>query len=279
MQGGSRPISVDLYLCQATTVDDDGWILVQPDGYGEEGCGFHELAAPLGFISRPLDPTVDDDGDITAGTPMLAFIEGGKWLTVHLTDRRTMDGLPTLKAGESMQYGAKFNFVRCYEDGSVGFFTTTDGTATGQSVSMTNSPDGHRRSGPWGTETFDATGWHLRTTSGARLDFGGIGGLPAPLDTLGSYGILAASSLKFRSSIIALGPDGGIFDAAAKATPTLALFTAVQALLTALASPGGVISSTGPCTFGPAVAPALAALASLLATSQATLPAASTTVA
>lgn len=276
---GTRPIAVDTHIAQATTIDEDGWIMVQPDGYGEKGSGYHELVCPMGFIARPLDPATDDQQNITAGTPMFSFIEGGKWLEMPLTDKRVMAGLPSLKKGESMQYGSKFNFVRCTDTGAIAVFCTTDMTATGQSIQWDSSPNGQHYSGPWGTQVYDATGYHIRTTSGARLDMGGIGGLPAPMSALNSYFNVGAASVKVRSSIIALGPDGGVFDAAAKATPTLALLAAVQAVLTALASPGGVVSTTGPCTFGPAVAPALAALASALVTAQATLPAQSTTVA
>lgn len=274
---GARPIQVEMYLAQASAFDADGFLVVQPDGFGEQGCGFHENVNPYGLSSRPLDPALGQDGAPTAGCLLLTFLEGGQWMTLALTDKRVVDGYPPLQKGESMLYGPKFNFARCYADGSVGLFVTDTGTATGQSISLVMAPDGERHAGPWGTESFDANGWHLRTTSGARLDLGGIGGLPTPLDSLGSYVIIAAASAKVRASIINLGPDTAVFDGVAKSTPTLALFTAAQAVFSAITAGGLISASPGsPCVPNPTLAAALAAFGSALATAQATLPSACT---
>jgi len=274
---------VEKYLVQATDVDADGFIVTQPDGYGEQGCGWHEAVSPYGFMGRALAPDVDQDQNITAGALQLAFIDGGNWLTLHLTDRRVIAGLPLVQPGESMQYGAKFNFVKCRADGGVQMFTTTDGTGAGSScfLGITRGASGNlgrRGEGPWGREFFDETGWHVQTTSGATLHMGGLGGMPSPMDQLASCIVAAAAMVQVESSVIALG-SGGVFDPAAKSTPTLILMTQIAACFSALAA-GGLVapSGGGPCVPNATFGAALTTLQATLAGAQTALPSTAVTV-
>lgn len=268
-------LNVELYLVNLSDIDGDGFIQCQPDAYGGQGGDPIEVLLPQGIWSRPLDPDTDQDGNISAACPMLVFSEGGKRFAIPLTDARSVKKLPSLRKGESMQHGPAANAVRCHEDGTVSISTTADGTPSGQTIYGRIGPKGHHFVGPWGTLKFDANGFHIFTASGARIDMGGIAGVPAPLNSLGAYLRVMAPMVQVIGSAIALGPTAGVADAAAKTGPIVAVLNALSAVLVALATPGAFAVSPGnPLTQapGPAVAAAIATAISAIATASAPGP-------
>lgn len=169
-------------------------------------------------------------------------------------------------------------FIRRGRDGTVSIGTTTDGTKDGQLIYFQIKRDGFVFLAPWGKITFDQGGLHALHHSGARLDLGGLGGLPAPLDTMSSYAQLGASIMRFNGAAITLGPDAGVFEQVAKALSTLTLFGAFQTQLgliqaalvgldAALTPPGGAsvpvaAAAAGLVTLGTAVTAAAVAIPS-----------------
>jgi hypothetical protein len=111
--------------------------------------------------------------------------------------------------------------------------------------------------GPFGKITYGANGFHLLHHTGARIDLGGIGGLPAPLDELGTYATISAAILKLQGTAIVLGPDTGVAEPAAKAIALQTVLVAIGAALTATAS---ALSALGNASAGAAIAAAVAAI-------------------
>ena len=94
-------------------VDDDGFIGVQPDVYGE-GAGMvpYELHHTFGFASRPRDPDVDGNEVVEPGGACTLMIanEGDKGHAWLCSDPRYVDKSPLVKKGGSAQYGATGTF-------------------------------------------------------------------------------------------------------------------------------------------------------------------------
>lgn len=192
------------------------------DGQDAQDLGELPVWYPCGFAGAPRDGVQGAlDTDLNA--------------IVGFRDTALGDLFGVLKSGESIQYGPKQNFVRCKADGSVTAFTTTDGTKDGPSVYSAVRPAEFVRFAPWGTERFDAGGWHLRTHTGAEIHMGGIGA-PAPLDSLGSYVTLKAAMASIQATAITLGSPSGVAEPAAKATALHETLVAMQAAITALSS-------------------------------------------
>ena len=249
-------INFRIHQVAYSEVDANGFIGIQFDAFGEEDSGMPAVEAhhPFGFMSRPSDPDVDPDGQPKFGCNVLVGWDGDEAHAWVLADPRTRPKLPALQKGESLQYGAGGNFVRCHLDGRVSMFTTDDGTPTGKTVALQIKPDGLLFSAPWGKLTFDATGFHVLHVSGAAIDLGAIGGLPLPLDALGSYVKLTGALMQTEASIIAHGSAAGASDAAAKSTPLVAALTALSTALTDLATMLPTMANGG----GPVGAPTLA---------------------
>lgn len=123
-------------------------------------------------------------------------------------------------------------FIRRGRDGTVSIGTTDDGTSNGRLIYFQIKRDGFVFLAPWGKITFDQGGLHALHHSGARLDLGGLGGLPSPLDTMSSYAQLGASIMRLNGSAITMGPDTGVFEQVAKALTTLGVFSAISTYLT-----------------------------------------------
>jgi hypothetical protein len=81
--------------------------------------------------------------------------------------------------------------------------------------------------GPFGKISFDRGGFHLLHFTGARLDLGGIGGLPSPIDQLATYATLSAAITKIQASALVLGPDAGVSDNVAHSTSVVAALAAI----------------------------------------------------
>lgn len=123
-----------------------------------------------------------------------------------------------LKPGESCIYAAGPDGtgqarVMCKADGSVNLYTTDTNKADGNGVYFQVSPTGFYMMAPWGKFVFDATGFHMKTSSGASFDLGALG-LPGPLSALGTFARITAASVTLDSAGIMLGPPGVYFPAA-----------------------------------------------------------------
>jgi hypothetical protein len=272
----------DLGTAVSSEYDADGFLYVAFDSYGEKNSGVPpaELHSAYGFLSRSLDPDVDPEGNPTLGCNLWRAFEGNVPHSLFAQDPRVMLKLPQLKKGEAMFHGAASNFIRCKEDGSVVTMATSDGTSTGQTIFHRIGPTDDMIFAPWGKRTFDANGYHLFTRSGARLDMGGIGGLPSPLSSLGSYATLSAKILRLDGTIVAIGPSGAPADAVAKATPVLTALAALNSVLAALVTPGAYVSAApgSPAVPGPGLIAAVAAAEATLAAAPGLVPSNSATV-
>jgi hypothetical protein len=90
------------------------------------------------------------------------------------------------------------------KNGSVVLMTETD---DGNTVYLKLGKDGLRFVAPWGSFRFDASGFHVKTQWDARLDLGGVGGLPGPIAGMTSYAALSARSVKL-DGVCLLGTAG-----------------------------------------------------------------------
>lgn len=233
-------IQVDLYTAMLSSYDADGYLVLQPDYPGEKGGQSHEAVFPLGMQARPLDPAVDHTGAASVGTPMLAFWENDKGLMMPFGDSRVVAGLPALDKGDMMVHGLKApNFLRLQADGTCTLFTTVDGTATGDTVTLALTPTGFEHAAPWGRMTHDVNGFHITTHSKASLDLGGIAGIPDFAGiSFGSYFDVTAASMHLNGTLITLGPGGAVSPLAMVSTlvPLLGLFDAAVIAVAALAA-------------------------------------------
>lgn len=215
------------------------------------------------------------------GSELLTLETSSGFIGVASRDVRTGKIAGNMQPGETTLYAPGSQACGLFKnDGSVTLMTTQDGTETGQSVYSRTAADTFTMLAAWGKRSFDATGYHLFTFSGARLDMGGIGGLPAPLSALGSYAKLSADIVTVEGSVIALGPRTAPADAAAKASPVIVAMGAINTLLTALLAPGAYVSAApgSPCVPGPALIAAIATAQATLGTMPTLIPSGSVTV-
>lgn len=98
------------------------------------------------------------------------------------------------------------------KDGSIVLLTETD---DGKTVYLKLGKTGLRFVAPWGSFRFDESGFHLKTQWDARLDLGGVGGLPAPVSDMTSYATLSAKTVKL-DGVAMLGTPGpaGLYESA-----------------------------------------------------------------
>src|SRR6187431_1662531 len=205
--GAGNFVGLELATVTWSGIDPvNGFHAVQVDVFGQKpGMDPWQLSHTYGFLSRPLDP--DPSGkSCSVFYYRKGTAEGFAWLA---NDPRVQALLPEILPGESFQYGAKGQFIRCHPDGKISLFTTDDATPNGKSVYQQVAPTGFTRVAPWGRETFDANGLHVKHVSGARLDLGAVGGLPPPLDALNSYVTLSAQMVRIEGATVSLGPAGG----------------------------------------------------------------------
>lgn len=221
-------LGFDVGVVVLSAYDDSGFLGIQPDVYGEGASGVHpyEVQSPHGFLGRPLDPDTDGEGSPTLGCTILYALEGGRGHVWLGSDPRVIPKLPILEKGETLVYASNGHFIRLDKDGAISIFTTEDGTPNGRSVYLQVAPDGLRFFAPWGTLKFDATGFHVVDASGARLDLGGIAGVPV----VGSYASLKAGIVSTSGSIIASG-GAGATQPLAYATPLVEILTLLLVLI------------------------------------------------
>lgn len=208
-------------------------------GPGQESPGI-AASAPVwgqfGFVSRPAEP----DGD---GAAMAVFEVDGDQKTVTSTrDLRMAAKLPDLKPGESMCCGFAGQFIRFHQNGGLTLFTTTDGTPDGDAIYLKLVPDdgvepspGLVFESPWVRVMCGKLGFRVLHSSGAELELGALGGLPAPLDALGSMAKLKAGIVSIQGGAVSIGNP---------ATPGLANEVSVIALQTYMAAVATYLTAT-----------------------------------
>ncbi len=95
----------DIYIVNAVFIDADGFVHLQPDGWGDRGGEAIYSMSPTGIHASPRDPDVDAEGHIVAGCNMLVSVEGGKQTGFPHTDVRAIAKLPKLKPGGTVLFG------------------------------------------------------------------------------------------------------------------------------------------------------------------------------
>jgi hypothetical protein len=257
---GADPFRYDLYICQVSEFDPDGFLLCQADEYGEEGGDSIEVLSPGGTRYRPRSV----DANTGAGCPMIVTFDGGKRFCMPSLDTRAAQKLPTTDTnadtlgategsmvvfadtGEDvlpmLVMDGKTGFIRLARDdstelsvdrGAVTMYTTEDRTETGRPVFFTVRDDGFRWESPYGRASITTQGINFKHHGGARLDMGAMG-MPSPLSVLGTFATLTAATINLRTSVASVGPSTMLKDAVALSTPVVAYVTAMQAFLTAL---------------------------------------------
>lgn len=262
----------DIQLVCGTAVDENGFLVAQPDAYGEQGAPAFEVHHPGGLWHCPDDPEIDPaTGLPQAGksAEMLTAIEGSLGHAWLLHDPRIVPGLPLGVKGETVVYGTSGTFHRHRADGSILDVTTSaGGDPSGQTIAQEVTPTGHRRYGPWGREVFDQTAYRVVHAGGARFSLGYAGGI---LPGLSSYCRLQAHMVELNGSAITIGPTGSPGMGVAKAQPLVAILQLLLAATEALSA--GVAGSvmTGGQAAAAAAAPAIAAAQVALASAVATI--------
>lgn len=233
----------------------------------------------VGLVSIPSNPIAGQ-----AACQSVVIKRGDIDVCTNTRDMRGLAIAGTLVAGETCLYGPGHDGnsqgrVLIKDNGGVTIFTTDDNTPTGKAVALSVSPTGMKFTAPWGSFTFDATGFHLKTKAGPRIDMGGISipGLPAALaGPLSSYITLTAGVIKNAAANVFNGA-GSVF-LPAVAAPALPIIppgagpmnatqlAALNAFATAVATAVGGVNSVGAGTAaGAAIAVAATALATALA--------------
>lgn len=161
----------------------------------------------VGFASRPPKPQPG-----VAACQGVTLNRGDRDIVIATKDLRSQAIYGNLKEGETCLYAAGPDGngqgrVSLKADGSITLYTTDDNTPAGNGVYLKLSRKSLSFVAPWGKLTFDATGFHLTTSSGARLDLGNVA-LPGPLSALmPNYARITASTITLDSTAIMLGPS------------------------------------------------------------------------
>lgn len=194
----------------------------------DSGCPFFQTA---GIVSVPPPPV---PGKSAMEAICLKTVD--KDVIIATRDLRGSVIAGQLKQGEACVYATIGAARTMYKaDGSVINFTTDDNTENGKSVYSGVTPVGFIRVSPFGKETFGERGYHLLHASGARIDCGSIT-IPGIPSTLNSYVSFSAQSVRIEGAAISLGTVAGVQEPIAKATTTLATFTAMSAALSAVST-------------------------------------------
>ncbi len=214
---------------------------------GEPNTGM-DVYGQTGLVVRPPPP--DQTGGVDRHADILCVRTGDGLVPVLGRDVRLNQFFPNPQPGDVALVGYGSNFVKLGIDGRISIVTTKDGTPNGAMMQIQLNPDGFAVIGDWGKLSLDEGGLHVLTHTGARLDLGGIGGIPL-LDQLGltSYASLAAAIVKLEATTIILGPVSGVAEPVTKSLALEALLvlialsaTSTAAALTAL---GAIPTNSG----------------------------------
>lgn len=241
-----------------TVLSKTGLLLAQTGSVTSEQTETDEVEwwQHVGFLSRPPKATAKQ-----SACQAVTIRRGDRDVCIATRDLRGVELAGNIKEGETVIYaagddGKAQGRVICKADGSINVFTTDTNDATGSSVYFRVAKDGFSWVAPWGTIRFDATGFHVRHTSGARLDLGGVGGLPFPLNELSSYATLSAGMVSASGALNALSsaPDAS---PAAKSAPLIEFMglvaTAISLCAAATTGPGAPAAVSGAAAVAGAV--------------------------
>lgn len=165
----------------------------------------------VGLASRPSNPDAGQQA-----CQAIVLMQGDRDVAICSRDVRTNQIYGNLAPGETCIFAAGADGkaqgrVLVKADGSVTLYTTDDNTDAGNAVYLRIHPtNGLTFVAPWGTLTFDQTGFHVKHESGFGLDGGAVGGLPAPFSAFSSYLTLSAGTAKIDGGQIYLG-DGPVY--------------------------------------------------------------------
>lgn len=81
----------------------------------------YEMVQPHGLLSRPMDPDVDADGNVTVGAGLLTAEHGHEGFAMPTTDPRILDKIPELPKGSTVLYAS--NGANVYLDAQTGDLT------------------------------------------------------------------------------------------------------------------------------------------------------------
>ncbi len=169
-----------------------------------------------GVVSRPPKPVA---GKLAAQA--IVFRTGDRDIVLATQDQRGLELYGNLGYGEVAVYSAGEDGegqarTLWKKDGSVCTMTTNDNTPDGKVVALTVSPTALKFTAPWGSLVFDASGLHIKTKAGPRLDMGGLSipGLPdALIGPFTGYFKVTAPTVKLDSGSVFIGA-GSIFNPA-----------------------------------------------------------------
>jgi len=103
-----EPTILHLGMCVVSEYDDDGFIGIQVDAFGENESGMDPFEAlhPYGFEGRPLDRA-----DSLEGSQAFYWRDGPEGHVMALGDGRGPQNLPQLSLGSSRQYNSAGAFL------------------------------------------------------------------------------------------------------------------------------------------------------------------------
>lgn len=164
----------------------------------------------VGFSSRPPVPVAGKQA-----AQAVVIKRSDHDVCVASQDLRGLEIYGNLADGETCVYGpgADGNSqgrALFKDDGSVTLLTTNDNTPTGKVVALKIAPDSFTFTAPWGSFKFDASGFHLKTKAGPRIDMGGLDlssiGIPASVSgALTGYIDFTAPTINLKGGICNLG--------------------------------------------------------------------------
>ena len=222
--------SFDIGIATLSVIDANGYLGIQTDVEGSEASGNssnagatptaptggapdYEAIMPGGILHRPLDPTIDQNGNPNGAlsAQVLNFREAGRVWAMPLSDPRVVAMLPPYEKGDTLIYSAAGSFVRLVGSGAhvgrITQYTTTDGTTAGGMVYAGTWPDRFVRVAPWGKEQLDANGYEL-VAGGCRIDMMSIGGIPGAAGMGATIGLTSPGNIALDAPSVQLGADG-----------------------------------------------------------------------
>jgi hypothetical protein len=190
-----------------------------------------ELWGPPGYYGVPSPAT---PGQSSTQAWVLRMSDYG--LVVGTRDSRDALVFGNLKPGDRCVAGGFPSQSRLYVrfDGSVTRSTRDDNTASGNDVFDRVSPEGYRFYSPYGGFWQDATGFHIRTWQGGKVDLAGAT-MPTPLPS-GSTLSISADLVRIKSALLQLGRDVGLSGGVVLAQQRQAVDGVLVAALTAIAA-------------------------------------------
>ncbi len=166
-----------------------------------------ELMQQPGFASRPADATPGK-----AAAQYVTITRSDRDLAVAGRDKRAADIYKNLGPGDTCVYatsGAARLLLKA--NGTIAAITTDTNDDSGRTMYVAMSAKGPsggpelRLETPFFKAWIDASGLHMVDRSGAKLDFGSVGGVPSPFDAVTSFFKIAAAIVKIEGAATMIG--------------------------------------------------------------------------